>query len=175
MSERQRLFQAKQKFLSNVTEKNASALLEQIAAYLGVSGYSYTKSEVRNLVANWSRSPRNPQVGECAWKEVIIEACIVDCISWDENDPRKTLSNLISWENTVALDPRVSKEANDLILASRNQTIKRVRDMISWQRHTVADASLRASEDAGVRFAVRNALDNLLAELDRELGAGEGK
>lgn len=50
-----------------------------------------------------------------AWKEAIIEACVVNHISWDENDAIKSLANLISWEVQVALDPKVSKAAQDLI------------------------------------------------------------
>jgi len=49
------------------------------------------------------------------WKEAVIEECIVRHLSWDENDPRKTLRALINYEVQLALDPRVSKEAQDLI------------------------------------------------------------
>jgi hypothetical protein len=50
-----------------------------------------------------------------AWKEAIVEACAVNHISWDENDARKSLRNLISWETQVALDPKVSEAAQNLI------------------------------------------------------------
>ena len=50
------------------------------------------------------------------WKEAIIQACIVNFLEWDENDPSGTLSKLIGWENTVALDPKVSKAAYDLLM-----------------------------------------------------------
>jgi hypothetical protein len=55
------------------------------------------------------------------WKEAVIDACVVNHLSWDENDPRKTLANLLSWECKVALDPAVSKEAADLIERGRAQ------------------------------------------------------
>ncbi|HEY5219159.1 MAG TPA: hypothetical protein VIJ16_05085, partial [Gemmatimonadaceae bacterium] len=37
-----------------------------------------------------------------AWKEAIIEACIVNCISWDESDPVKSLAALCSYEVQIA-------------------------------------------------------------------------
>jgi hypothetical protein len=51
------------------------------------------------------------------WKDVIIEALIVSCIyrNEHENDPRKALADLLAWEVAVALDPKVSKEARDLL------------------------------------------------------------
>jgi len=49
------------------------------------------------------------------WKEAVIEECIVRHLSWDENDPRMTLRALINYEVQLALDPRVSKAAQDLI------------------------------------------------------------
>ena len=49
------------------------------------------------------------------WKEAVIEACVVACIGWDENDPRKSLKNLLDWEVSIALDPRVSAQAQALI------------------------------------------------------------
>ena len=48
------------------------------------------------------------------WKEAVIDACVVNCIGWHENDPRKTIQDLISWEVAIALDPQVSEEARKL-------------------------------------------------------------
>jgi hypothetical protein len=45
------------------------------------------------------------------WKDAIIEACIVSCLDWDEDDPEGTLTNLINWECEMALDPRISEQA----------------------------------------------------------------
>jgi hypothetical protein len=50
------------------------------------------------------------------WKNAVIDACVVNHISWDDSDPRKTLANLISWEKNMALDPQVSDEARQLVL-----------------------------------------------------------
>jgi hypothetical protein len=49
------------------------------------------------------------------WKDAVIEACIASCVDFDENDAQKTLNKLIAWEVQVALDPRVSEAAHDLI------------------------------------------------------------
>jgi hypothetical protein len=56
-----------------------------------------------------------------AWKDAVIEACIASCIDWDENDPMKTLHNLICWEVKIALDPAVSNEAAALIQRGRDE------------------------------------------------------
>jgi hypothetical protein len=48
------------------------------------------------------------------WKEAVIDACVINCIGWHEDDPRKTIHELISWEVAIALDPRVSEDARKL-------------------------------------------------------------
>jgi hypothetical protein len=60
-------------------------------------------------------TPTRQEIELWQWKEAIVEACVVNHLSWDEIDPRKSLANLIGWETTVALDPAVSKPAQDLI------------------------------------------------------------
>ncbi len=49
------------------------------------------------------------------WKEAVIDACVINCIDWDESDPRGTLAKLIAWEMQLTLDPQVSEEAKKLI------------------------------------------------------------
>lgn len=49
------------------------------------------------------------------WKEAIIDECVMCHLNWFEDDPRKTLLQLIHWHIEVALDPRVSSEAQRLI------------------------------------------------------------
>jgi hypothetical protein len=58
--------------------------------------------------------PEESQAPPANWKEAVIAACVVSHLSWDENDPHKTIANLIAWETQIALDPKVSKEARDL-------------------------------------------------------------
>jgi hypothetical protein len=48
-----------------------------------------------------------------AWKFAIEEACIVDFV--EITTPEETFSNLINWNVKMALDPAISKEANELI------------------------------------------------------------
>lgn len=50
------------------------------------------------------------------WKECVIEELIVSHIysKQHENDPHKAIHDAISWNVEVALDPKVSKEAQDL-------------------------------------------------------------
>jgi|ERR1700747_7205 len=42
------------------------------------------------------------------WKESLIERCIRAGISFNEEDPESTLTELIKWEVTIATDPRVN-------------------------------------------------------------------
>lgn len=53
------------------------------------------------------------------WKEAVIDACVIAHIGWDENDPRKSLHDLISWHVAVSLDPQVSSDAQALIERGR--------------------------------------------------------
>lgn len=55
-------------------------------------------------------------VTSCAWKDAILDACIVDWIltAEHETDPRKAVNDLLAWQQKIALDPAVSKEAHDL-------------------------------------------------------------
>ena len=62
---------------------------------------------------------------EAAWKEAVLEACVVACIGFDENDPRKTLANLLNWEASIALDPAVSSDARALIERGRKEAHER--------------------------------------------------
>ena len=52
---------------------------------------------------------------EDSWKEAVIEACVIACIGWDENDPEGTLRRLLQWESQIALDPAVSPAARALV------------------------------------------------------------
>lgn len=51
------------------------------------------------------------------WRECVIDQLIVGCIYCGDHDddPRKAISDLISWEVTIALDPSVSSEARTLV------------------------------------------------------------
>lgn len=54
------------------------------------------------------------------WKEAVIEACVINCIDWYEDDPIKTLYSLIDIEVKMALDPSISPEARALIERGKN-------------------------------------------------------
>jgi len=57
------------------------------------------------------------------WKEVVIEALIVDCIyrNIHEIDPARAVRDLCHWEQTIALDPLVSRDARKLIQLGADQ------------------------------------------------------
>jgi len=50
------------------------------------------------------------------WKDAVIDATVVDWIftKAHESDPRKAVNDLLAWQQKIALDPAVSKEAHDL-------------------------------------------------------------
>jgi hypothetical protein len=47
------------------------------------------------------------------WKDAIIDACVVDWIFTTEHktNPRKAVNDLLCWQQRIALDPAVSKDA----------------------------------------------------------------
>lgn len=51
-----------------------------------------------------------------AWKDAIIDACVVDWIlvKEHESNPQKAVNDLLCWQVKIALDPAVSKEAHAL-------------------------------------------------------------
>lgn len=53
---------------------------------------------------------------DCEWKRAIIDACVVDWIftAEHESNPRKAVNDLLCWQQKIALDPAVSKDAHDL-------------------------------------------------------------
>lgn len=57
-----------------------------------------------------------PIAHSCAWKDAIIDACIVDFIltAEHENDPRRAVNDLLWWQQKIALNPAVSEEAAKL-------------------------------------------------------------
>jgi hypothetical protein len=63
------------------------------------------------------------------WRTAVIDALVVAGIYTKEHDsnPRKALHELICWENSVALDPRVSKEAR--ALQEESQDARRLREL----------------------------------------------
>lgn len=57
------------------------------------------------------------------WKEAVIDACVIDCINWHEDDPARTIKELIEWNVRQALDPKVSKEARELVERGRKEAV----------------------------------------------------
>lgn len=59
------------------------------------------------------------------WKEAVIDGLICAHIysKTDEDDPRKALNKLLAWEQSVALDPKVSAAAEALIEQGRQSAL----------------------------------------------------
>lgn len=55
------------------------------------------------------------------WYLAVTDECVICCIGWDDNDPRKTLKSLIDWNVKMALDPLVSGDAQALLQRGRDE------------------------------------------------------
>lgn len=89
-----------------------------------------------------------------SWKAVLIEALMVNFIlnHENENDPKKALNDLISWETKVALDPRVSSDAGALRAALLEECLRAARDAYSEAQHNGLDAEAAWNEaDEAIR------------------------
>lgn len=56
------------------------------------------------------------------WKEAVIDACVIDCIGWDEDDPRATIRNLIDYELRMYIDPRIGTVPEGWVLVPTHIT-----------------------------------------------------
>ncbi len=54
---------------------------------------------------------------DAEWKDAVIDECMAAHIGWDENNPRKSIQDLISWHVSIALDRNVSSSAEDIYQA----------------------------------------------------------
>lgn len=63
--------------------------------------------------------------GDNPWKEAVIDACVINCIGWDEGDPTKTVQTLLHTEAAMAGDPKVNGEVKALIDAAYHQGLER--------------------------------------------------
>jgi hypothetical protein len=97
-------------------------VIAQIAATLEAGDRAHPETAVNNPAHYVERAqklferaagPFIKQTGD-AWKEAIIQACIVNCIDWDESSAEKSLAALLKYEVETALDPRVSERAAKL-------------------------------------------------------------
>lgn len=59
------------------------------------------------------------------WREAVIDALVVGHIYQEKHkdNPKQAIADLIEWENTIALDPRVSKEAQTLVDKGREEAM----------------------------------------------------
>lgn len=72
------------------------------------------------------KEPPPPLVwGDDLWKEAVIEACIINCIGWKENDPYDTVRTLCHWEAQVAADPKVNSDIKLMIDSAYQQGLER--------------------------------------------------
>ena len=60
------------------------------------------------------------------FQEAVEDACIVNYLDWDAKNPTRTIRELITLAQDIALDPRVSAEARKLITLGMEQAGQRV-------------------------------------------------
>lgn len=68
-----------------------------------------------------ARIPDNCGNPPNVWRAAVTEACVINGIDWDDNDPAKSLARLIQLEICEALDPAISREAANLIQRGRDE------------------------------------------------------
>lgn len=109
----------------------------------------------------------------CAWKDAIIDAAVVDWVYCKEHetDPRKAVNDLLAWQAQIALDPAVSKEAANLhqriaaaeaardaaVAAQADAERSREHALEQWRRTADINAALHADR-ARLREALKDAL-----------------
>ena len=59
-----------------------------------------------------------------SFKEAVEDACIVSYLDWDDQNPMRTIRELITLAQDIALDPRVSAEARKLITLGMEQVTR---------------------------------------------------
>lgn len=59
-----------------------------------------------------------------AFKEAVEDACIVNYLDWDDQNPKQTMRKLIKLEVEMSLDPRISVEARKLITLGMEQAVQ---------------------------------------------------
>jgi hypothetical protein len=89
-----------------------------------------------------------PECPLLQWKEAIIDECCVTEIGWDENNPRESLKKLIDWHVSVALDPRVSQAAQDLV--NRGRRMGPLREVPPEIKAVLEEASKTRSQAAAL-------------------------
>lgn len=144
---------------------NAATFLRMMSDQRSVSACKQLAADALAALAAYRSTPSPAQAGTAQaeppnpWKEAVIDACVIACIDWDEKDPRKTLHQLICWENQIALDPKVSSAAQALVDQGRS----------------AAQAEPAASAGEPSYAARAKALVELHVSRDRQTGVGTFK
>jgi len=98
----------------------------EILHHAGIVEISIRNQSVSDYINHWegralkaeAQLAARPQTEphSCAWKDAILDACVVDWVLTNEHqdNPRRAINDLLAWQQKIALDPAVSKEAHDL-------------------------------------------------------------
>lgn len=105
------------------------------------------------------------------WKRAIINACVLAHINWDEEDPAKTLHQLLVWESQVALDPKVSSDAQALINRGRQEMLREVMETLTEHRDNLMPSDHRILElyFKHARHEIRHSRNAILSFVDELL------
>lgn len=63
---------------------------------------------------------------EGVWRLAVLDECALCHMPFHENDPRRTLREIIKWHSEVSLDPQVSEGAQALIKKGKREAYTRV-------------------------------------------------
>lgn len=85
---------------------------------------SVTMIEATKLVASGQTHTLDPRLGSPEdWCDAVIDALALTFIDTKTNDPREILDQVIAWHVAVALDPKVSEGAQQLVDRGRNEAL----------------------------------------------------
>lgn len=110
----------KRKAVEDFLSQNINKPGWNVGRFIQWAAENYKSEELIDLILGWQAHAETRN----EWKVAIEEACIVNCIGWDENDAKKSLANLVKWETQIALDPAVSEAAQNLISFGADQATK---------------------------------------------------
>lgn len=68
------------------------------------------------------------------WRGAVTDACVANCIGWDESDPEASLAALVRIEVEMALDPAISARARELQESNCSLSmVRRLATQMGWR------------------------------------------
>jgi hypothetical protein len=146
--------------LVGVTEESLRQLLDRLA------------EEFRGLTDMvWAL----PDAETDLWRKAVVEACVINHLSWDDAEPNQTLMKLVDWEIRTVLDPAVSGDAQALIDKGRVLGIGEAIQAVTryqWLEEHADIESVFHDDRVSIKFPVADSLEAGFESLAELVDAG---